>query len=150
MWPKVIIYGLGGLFILDSFLLLLNVWLTRQFLQQVPQLETASDLRDYYKVVSRCMYLTFCFVIVFSAAVVITVAAVYASILRHEEIVSPWVMGIARIGLFSFLAVGQEQRLKEIPAASEELRHARNEIVRIWEQHPIPRRLTERTSRNAN
>jgi hypothetical protein len=110
----------------------------RRFLAETPSLDGESDLERYKSAVAGCMYAVLVCLGTTFASIGVGLAALALEAIAEVDVLPAIVLGLLRFGLYSAQTVEWEDRMKTVPASRTDLLDARNEVVRIWDQSPIP------------
>lgn len=116
---------------LDFLCLVFIGWRGRQFLKATPRLTTQQEFEAYRRLVYACMKATFGFVCLIIGAVLVGSLGLIFLVIRLDDLQTVAMIGILRVVGASFVTLGVEERLKEIPATSDWL-EARNKLVQHW------------------
>lgn len=140
MLSTILISVISVLMAVDTLILIWIAARGRKFLRQHPRLETEEDFREYQRLVTDCMKLTFTFIILFNSSVLICCVGTGLAWIHVPDLNSVAFFGIVRMMGAVFMSVIVEGRLKDIPTVDSQLSEWKQELIDLWDAEYWPRR----------
>ena len=125
---------------LDFVSLVFIAWRGRRFLKATPCITNRVEFEAYRQLVASCMKATFGFVCLFMGALLVSYLGLQFGWIRFGDLQTVAAMGAIRVTGAAFMTLNVEGNLKAIPTTVEWL-ESRNEIVRLWDWEPWPRKI---------
>ncbi len=126
---------------LDCVSLVIIAWRGRAFLRSTSRIESEEDFTAYRDLVIGCMKLTFGFVMLFTASIILCCGGMMLGWIRVVDIEAVLLMGLMRLMGTCLMSVNVEARLKNIPTSGPPWHLLKREVVRLWDAEPWPRRI---------
>lgn len=134
---------ISGVLAADTLCCVWIAWAGGRFLRRVPVIETEAHLAEFRRVVAQMQWAAFGFLVCLLLASLGSLVGCWFGVIRRADLEPIAITGMLRLVVASYAAIGVENRLKEVQAATPELRREVAKLLHAWLNDPFPGRRTE-------